>query len=345
MDDMPRQWDQIADAADRLRDGISLTAAEQEVLTQLAEEYGITEEAALDKAIGLYDEKQTAAKEAGDAEKEAADEAREAQEELDKSIRETIGAWDEAAAASEAFGTALEQAQAGSELDFSLMAANTVGSFDAMKESLLKLKAVGVDWGKVDLSPDSLDELRGMPDELAAVTQLMAGMRDTIGTELQLAFDTGGINAYTAKAQFFRDQILAQFPGQFRAMGASEAEASRPTQELLDDLELLPSDVEVQVRLTRLEEARLALDEFGSIIDQLPEERQIAIRTAVAEGDVEAALTMLNEELIERGYPPITLAVDTDTAERRRNGAQLHHERQGGHHPAGHVGRHHRRRR
>ena len=70
----------------------------------------------------------------------------------------------------DAFAAALDRVNEASELDFSMMALDTVDSFDAMKEAIEGTKDVAVDWATVDLTPDSVEELKGIPDELAAVT-------------------------------------------------------------------------------------------------------------------------------------------------------------------------------
>ena len=242
-------------------------------------------------------------------------------DERNKRLREMKDAYQVAAAGlaqavddADAFAAAFDRVNEASELDFSTMALDTVDSFDAMKEAIKGTKDIAVNWSKVDLTPDSVEELKGIPDELAAVTEGISGMRDTIQTELTAAFETGGIDAYTEKAEFFRTQVLEQFPGAFEKMGASSEEATAQATALADELGLMPEDIEIMIQLTREEEARAALDAFSSVISQLPESAQVTINTAVAQGDVEAALGYLNTELINRGYDPIVLPTDADTA-------------------------------
>ena len=244
------------------------------------------------------------------------------QAEAAQRLREQDGAYRQAAAgmdaaidAADALATALDRVNETSELDFSLMALDTVDSFDAMKEAIKGTKDVAVDWATVDLTPDSVEELKGIPDELAAVTEGISGMRDTIQTELNAAFETGGIDAYVEKADFFRTQVLEQFPAAFQNMGASSEEATAQAQALADELGLMPEDIEIMIQLTRAEEAKAALEQFSSFIDTyLPPEVAVAIHTAISAGDIEGALTTLNTELINRGYDPIVLPTDADTA-------------------------------
>jgi hypothetical protein len=193
------------------------------------------------------------------------------------------------------------------------MAQDTVKSFDDVKDALDDIEHKSkIDWSNFDITPDEYSELKGMPEKLAAVTDAVSGMRDSIQTELKAAFDTGGIDAYSKKADFFATEILDQFPAKFEAMGASEEEAQAQTQALLDDLGLLPAEKQIVIQLTREEEARNALEAFSGFIDKLPSSVQIPINTAIAEGDIPKAMTLLNEQLIEHDYPPIVLPVDAE---------------------------------
>jgi hypothetical protein len=299
--DMPATFALVSDAVERMQAGLEPTAAQLSAISTLTSKYGTTAE----EVYGLVVEKQ---EEAADA----AGETAEAQAELADAVGEAGLAMLDASRDSEAFASALERINAGSELDFSLMALDTVESFDSMKTAMEGAQKAGTDWSNVDLSPDSVDELKGISDELAAVTGSVSEMRGTIQTELQAAFDTGGIEAYTAKAEFFRGQVLDQFPQSFRDAGAGAADATRLTNDLVGELGLLPEDVEVMIRLTREEEARNALEAFSSVIAGMPTAVQVAINTMIAEGDIEGALTTLNDQLINRGYDPIVLPVDAE---------------------------------
>jgi len=289
-----------------MRDGSIDTQAAADAINQLAEGLGLTQSEVIALAHGELDKQMENAAEAiGETVQQSLA--------LSTAVRDARLAMLDSGLAAEAFADAMEQVNQASQLDFSQMALDTVASFDAMKESLVGLKEVAVDWSSVDLSPDSVEELRGIPDELAAVTDGISGMRDTIQTELQAAFDTGGIEAYIEKAAFFRREVGPQFRQAFIDAGAGPREADRLVRELMDDLELLPKDVQIQVQLTRQEEARNALAAFASVIELMPESVQVAINARIAEGDVEAALELLNTQLIQRGYDPIVLPVDANT--------------------------------
>jgi hypothetical protein len=55
-----------------------------------------------------------------------------------------------------------------------------------------------------------------------------------------------------------------------------------------------------------------ALDTFKDVIATLPADVQVAINTAIAEGDIDTALGLLNDQLINAGFDPITLESDVD---------------------------------
>jgi hypothetical protein len=223
------------------------------------------------------------------------------------------GAWRSGAAAAGSYRDSVAELNRLSDIDFAQQAFRTVKSFDDTKAALADLAKTGQDWKNIDLVPDSADELRGVSDEVIAVTDSIAAQRGAIQDELAYALETGGIDAYTEKAKFFRDEILAQFPQMFQDMGLSQEEATAKTTELLDELGLLPSDVEIQVKLTREQEAMRALDAFKDVIATLPPDVQVAINTAIAEGDIETALDLLNDQLINAGFDPIELQTEVDT--------------------------------
>ena len=54
-----------------------------------------------------------------------------------------------------------------------------------------------------------------------------------------------------------------------RPPGRRQAQATA----LADELGLMPEDIQIMIKLTREEEARAALDQFGSMISTFPTER------------------------------------------------------------------------
>lgn len=208
--------------------------------------------------------------------------------------------------------TSFDQLNKASELDFATTAFDTVNAFDDIKEALKDAEKAGVDWSNVDLSPDSVAELKGIPPELQKLTQSVVGMRTSIQAELKNAFDTGGVQAFADKAAFFRGEIEDQFLPIFTKLTGNAETAKAMVAQLEHEIGILPADKEVEIRLTRIEQAQRALDNFSGFIDQLSQGKQIEIRTHMAEGDIQGALDLLNTELVKRGFPPIVLPVDAD---------------------------------
>ena len=204
------EFERIAAA---MASGATPAAKDLEVVT---EGLGITMAEAFGLGQGLVDEHTAAQQALAEAVGATADMQAEAAQRLreqDGAYRQAAAGMDAAIDAADALAAALDRVNETSELDFSSMALDTVDSFDAMKEAIKGTKDVAVDWATVDLTPDSVEELKGIPDELAAVTEGISGMRDTIQTELNAAFETGGIDAYTEKADFFTDSGARTVPG------------------------------------------------------------------------------------------------------------------------------------
>jgi hypothetical protein len=254
-------------------------------------------------AAAQIEQVQKAFADAGEAAQAAVDD----QFALAQSIADAAADMDTGALAAEGFASALDQINQASELDFSMMAIDTVESFDTIKEALEGAQAAGVDWSNVDLTPESLDELKGITPELEAVTQAVSGMRDSIQTELTAAFDTGGIQAYRDKAAFFLGEVRDQFKTAFMEAGATEDEAIAKADELAAALGLLPKQVEIQIKLTQAEAARKALEIFKSDIDSLPPEIRTEIKSLWAQGSTVEALQLLNDYVVAHGQPPIPI--------------------------------------
>jgi hypothetical protein len=238
----------------------------------------------------------------------------EKQQEMNTEVRDAALAWDEAAEMGQSYADALEDINDASDVNFAQQAFKTVKSFDTMKESLRELKAGVKDWKNVDLVPDSVEEFQNVPDEVIKVTEAIAGMRDSVQTELQGVFATEGIDAWSEKFDFFAAEARMQFTQMFLGMGLSLDEATTKTDELLGELGLLPASKEVQIKLTNEQQARAALDTFAGFIAKLPENVQVAINTAIAEEDIPTAIALLNDQLIQRGYDPILLGTEADTS-------------------------------
>jgi hypothetical protein len=307
---------------DDMRDGSIDSKAAADAINFLTDALGKQPEEIIAIAQAGLDDEYAAQAKAADEAKRAVDENNEKMREAyaaQRQFADAVGLANaglaEAVDSADAMGTALDRLNTTtSELDFSQMALDTVGSFDDMKTAIDAAAEAGVDLSKIDLTPESVEELKNIPAELAGIVDAVAGMREPIQTELTHAFDTGGVDAFVEKARFFRREVVTQFTQSLMDAGVSAEEAQAQARQLADELGLMPRDVRIAIRLTREEEARAALAAFSSVIADLPEEQQIRINTAIAEGDIARALEILNTQLILRGYPPITLPVDADTA-------------------------------
>lgn len=227
------------------------------------------------------------------------------------------------------FADAIDQFNSLSELDLAQTRQDTVSSFDDVKEAIKNAAKEVKGWQKMDLTPDSFDELRGMPDSFGDITDAVSGMRTSIQTELQAAFNTDGIKGFTDKFDFFAGQVREQFTDMFRGMGLPEDQVQAQVQRILGDLSLLPKDKTILIKLTRDQESKNALDLFKADIEAIEQANpQIDIRTKLQAGDIQGALDELNALRISEGKDPIVLQTDIDrlgaaraTAEARERAA------------------------
>lgn len=212
------------------------------------------------------------------------------------------------------FQDALDQFDALSQLDLSQVRQDTVASFDDVKEAIKTAAGEVEGWGKMDLTPDSFKELKGMPDAFAKITDAVSGMRASIQTELTAAFDTGGVQAFSDKFDFFAGQVRQQFTDLFRGMGLPEDQVQAQVQRILGDLSLLPNDKTIVIKLTGEQEAKNALDVFKTQIDAIEQANpRVDISAKIAEGDIAGAMTELNALRVSQGKDPIVLPSDVDT--------------------------------
>jgi len=238
-----------------------------------------------------------------------------AQRDVAAAIDDTTAQWSAMsdAVSEKSFTEAIDQFNSLSELDLAQMRQNTVKSFDDVKDAIKKAAGEVKNWGQMDLTPDSFEELRGMPDAFAAVTDAVTSMRGTIQTELKASFDTGGIKDFSSKFDFFAGQVRQQFTDMFRGMGLPEDQVQKQVQSILDDLSLLPKSKEIIIKLTRDKEAQNALDLFMGDIQKIEEAAPVVdIRTKLAAGDIQGALDELNAIRLIEGKDPIVLPTDVD---------------------------------
>ena len=283
-----------------MADGTINTEAAAQALNFLSGALGLAREQILDIAQGQLDETMKASAEQAE------------------NLAEGMDAVDDAFTGTEervaALGRAFDQFNADSDLNFSEMASNTVESFDSIKEALSKVQDVG----SKPLVPTTVEDLRGLSDESAAVIDSIGGMRDAIQTELGAALEAGGGNfdSFREKASLFRDEITTQFTEAFTAMGLGPAEVQAKVNELLSTLGLLPEQTEMQITMTGEEEAQRKLELFGSAIDSLPPEIKAQVIAAVDANDPIRAWELISSTLRAQGDPEVAVGLvpGTDTA-------------------------------
>ena len=264
-------------------------------------------------AVGEIDKRQEgaakSAEELAKQEKELAEQVADVAEAAAEASAEWAAMADEISETS--FQEAIDNFNSLSELDLAQMRQNTVGAFDSVKEAI-KTAAEEVDnWGRMDLTPDSYDELKGMPDQFGAITDAISGMRSSIQTELKAAFDTGGIQEFSAKFDFFAGEVRQQFTDMFRGMGLPEDQVQAQVNRILADLSLLPESKEIIIQLTLAQEGRNALDLFMDEITGLEAlNPEVDIKTKIAAGDIAGALAELNALRIAAGRDPIVLPTE-----------------------------------
>jgi hypothetical protein len=247
--------------------------------------------------------------------RQVVEEAIEQQKEFNRTVADAVLSYDKVQSAIDAFADAQERVDASAGIFDSQRMQAQVEAADSFAESLKAAREEGVNLANTDLTPDTIDELTGATrDAVAGTTNALASWRESIQAELTDAFSTGGLDKYTEKFDFFARTAPPRIRQMFQNAqpGISTAELDRQVQEVLDALGLLPETKKIQIRLTHEQELRNALDQFGSVIDGFGEEKQIEIRTLIAQGDIQAAFDTVNRELIGRGYSPIVLPTDVD---------------------------------
>jgi hypothetical protein len=307
-DPFSRFQDRWNSLMDDLRDGRADTKKTADTVNFLAEQLGLDPKEVISLALGKI----------GDASDEAAkqmEEAKKRAEDLADAVNNIGVQWKQMSdeVSEKSFADALDQFDSLSELDLAQVRQDTVKSFDDVKAAIGKAAGEVKNWGKLDLTPDSFEELKGMPAQFADITDAVSAMRGSMQTELKAAFDSGGVKAFSDKFDFFAGQVREQFTGLFRGLGLPEDQVQRQVQAILDDLGLLPKQKEIIIKLTRDQEAKNALDLFMSDIDKIEEAQPtVDIRARIAEGDIEGAYDELNALRISQGKDPIVLPTDVD---------------------------------
>jgi hypothetical protein len=175
-----------------------------------------------------------------------------------------------------------------SQMTRSLRLGDIASGIEGMAHAMGEAVAAGVDLNQVDFTPETLTEIASLGGEVIGVTEAIAGLADTVNTELADAFTTGGAEAARGAASRLREEITAMLAG-----GGLEA---GKIQEILTELGLI--DIEPTIRLAGAEAARAALEGISSTIDTLVEQGviapEIALQIALAEDPVAALQTAID---------------------------------------------------
>lgn len=270
---------------DDMRDGAVDSEATAAQINALAAALGLTQEEVIKLAQEHLDEEMKSAAEQTSALVDGLDAVNKAFDGTDERV--------------DALGRSFDKFNRDSDLNFSQMATNTVQSFDDVKEALKGVQ----DIGSKPLVPTTVEDLRGLSDESAAVVDSIAGLRDSIQLELTAALEQGGgkFDSLREKAGFFRGEITTQFTSAFEAMGLSSDEVDEKVTELLGSLGLLPSQVETQIKITKDQEAMKKIELFSSALDDLPPEVQSQVVALVEEGNPQAAWQLVQDEIKKKG--------------------------------------------
>ena len=296
---------QYADEFERIATAISTgTVPAAKDLETVTEGLGITMAEAFGLGQEIVDEHAEATEEAAKQTEEAAKRTLE----LAAAMGEVDAAFKGTAERVDALGSVLDDLNAATPLAFADRAADTVQSFDDLKDALVEVK----DIASKPLAPTTVEDLRGLSDESAKVIDAMGGMRDAIQGELGAALEDAGGNfdAFRDKAAFFRDEVTGQFTAAFQEMGLGPDEVDAKVTELLGNLGLLPSQVETQIRLTQQEEAMRKIELFGAAIANLPTTVQAQVAAAVDAGDPVRAWELINAGVQEQGAVPVGLVAE-----------------------------------
>jgi hypothetical protein len=293
MEDMPKQWDAAADAAERLRSGQQPTIEQTKTITQLMDAYGLTEQQVLDKGIQLWDDHQAAQQKAtDDAIQSLKDWAAEMEKtqiaigEFGQTIADMTGFFPTAERALDAIGKAFDLENA------PLDQAEQIVAFNDQLRDLTKFTK---DLDKVDLA--AVFKLDPNNINTADFIDKIKGLRGAVQTEISEAFaqaggGEAGALAGAQTAQAFITQIFEALHGALPKEKIAELLG-------IGDLNLI---FKVAIDQQSLAEATAILDAFVAIpgVDPL---LAFQLRVGLASGTLKPAdvLTIMNDQLKNMG--------------------------------------------
>ena len=292
----------IADMTDQ--DGIIGTAdGATDAYNQLQTELGLTNEE-MDELVQQKVDEHMA--EAAEAAAELALELQEANEAAADAARElgTVTARADAfAAAMERTATALGRMETDELIGF-------VDGMHGMGDALAEANKEGIDFAKIDIVPDTWEEVLAMPEELRPVVEAIGGFAESVNSEMGEAFAADGAPGVREWAGNTRQAVIDEIS----AMGLGVEEEAALIEQTLTELGLTDVQIEAAITLAGEEQARQALDIFASDIEDLPDDVEFHVKTLMANGEFIAALELINQERIRQGQDPIVIGTDVDTS-------------------------------
>lgn len=311
------RWALVADGANKLREGVELTATQVEALQGLVEQYGLSETDVLDEGLRMWEDHQQAAEEALQAEADAVEDAIEGLQEHAGAVIEAAQAFVEMQSAVDDVARSLDDvadrggamsgvlAELGriGELGQSQELIGFVGGLQGVVDAIDELSRSDLEG--LDLVPDTWDEVLNMPEELGPVVQALGTFAGDVQREMSQAFEAGGDAGVREWAENTRTAITEALLG---AADLTEGQVN----EILSALGLLPEQIEMAIVISNQERATSVIESMASVIAGLPAETQLRI-AAVADTDPIAALQLTIDALAAQGYEiPVELVALVD---------------------------------
>lgn len=171
--------------------------------------------------------------------------------------------------------------------------------------------------------------IKALPAEFDAATAALGGYSEqqnkaidalqaygsAAQNQLQVLISQGASNEeITRQAQGYADLVRNTLIPQFEAQGLSLADATAKAEGYVAQLGLTPAQIETQLKLSGIEEARQKLQFLQGDFDNLPAEKRAEIYAAVQRGEWDQALKIYNDFKDKQVQVGINVAVQQQVA-------------------------------
>ena len=224
------------------------------------------------------------------------EEDRKALEELNNELETAALEFGDAEDRAAAFASALEKVNRSSDLDLSIRVIGFVEGMNSVSEALTEANNAGVDFSTTDIVPDSWEEVLGMPEALKPVAEAFVGFRDTVQSEMALAFEEGG----SARTREWAADTRQAVTDEIEAMGLETTEEVALIKQSLEELGLTEEQIDIFIAVSGQEQAKAVLNDLSGLIGGLDPETQLRI-AVLAETDPLAALELTIAALEAKG--------------------------------------------